>query len=151
MTVFGTPYGTILNTTGFQGTQPGNAVQATVPGVTPGVGLFPPNSNSQSGATALSEQAKGNLIANALVTNLGTADSRPGRSLLETEGMGQAKGTNSKLVSTFGASLNDDIGGGAGPGAGGLNQTPDPGCGESTIGVHNGYANQFTATTQYQG
>ncbi len=49
MTIFGTPGGTPLNTSFFQGTAPGNAVQAALQVVQPGVGMFPPGSNNNSG------------------------------------------------------------------------------------------------------
>jgi hypothetical protein len=130
MTVFGTPYGTPLNATGFQGTQPGNAVQATVPGLSPGVGMFPPNSNNASGESVLSAQARGALVANTLVTNAGK-HAAGGRTLLETEGKGGAAGYNGSAGGFD--SLNSDANGGAGPGAGQSNQTEGPSSGETSF------------------
>jgi hypothetical protein len=71
MTIYGTPGGTPLNYTGFQGTQPGNVAQAALQPLIPGVGLFPPNSNNFSGDTVQAATSRAALPMNALVSNEG--------------------------------------------------------------------------------
>jgi hypothetical protein len=71
MTIFGSPGGTPLNTTPFQGTAPGNPVQVTLQPFNPGVGLFPPNSNNSSGDTIQAATSRGALPINALISNEG--------------------------------------------------------------------------------
>jgi hypothetical protein len=153
MTVYGSPGSTPLNYTGFQGTQPGNPVQATLQVVNPGVGLFPPNSNSNSGDTALASVSRGATPANVLMTNTGTRDSRPGRSVHESMSAACSDGTNVSTMSTFGASANGDSAGANSLGAGGLNQTNSPGSGEASLLPANAYAATVTiaASPQYQG
>jgi hypothetical protein len=140
VTIYGSPGGTPANTTPFQGTQPGNAVNNTLPGI-------PPNMSVMAAVSA------GLLPVNALFTNLGQPDTRPGRSALETFGMGQGKGVNAKFQSVLGGSANEGPAGGNSLGAGGMNQTNDPGSGESTVAPHNAPATALTVAAQpvYQG
>lgn len=74
MTVYGTPGGTPLNTSGFQGTAPGNAVGATTQPVLPGVGLFPPGSNNLSGDSVMASMSRGSVPANTYVNNEGVGN-----------------------------------------------------------------------------
>jgi hypothetical protein len=135
MTLFGTPYGTPLNTTGFQGTQPGNPVQATLQVVQPGVGLFPPNSNNASGDTVLSSASRGALPANLNVTGFGTTSSvgivasSGGRTLLEALSNGGANGTGLQGGADY---MNSDSNGSGSLGAGGANQTEGPSSGQTS-------------------
>lgn len=69
MTIYGTPSGTPLNTTPFQGTQPGNPVQAMLQIATPGVGLFPPGANNASGDSTLAAASRGAQVLNAIPAN----------------------------------------------------------------------------------
>ena len=130
MTIYGTPGGTPLNKTGFQGTQPGNAVQTTLQPVNPGVGMFPPNSNSQSGDTALAAQSRGAQIGNQIVSNAGRTASG-GRTLVESMGRAGEVGYNGSAGGYD--SLNSDANGGSGPGAGQSNQTEGPSSGQSSL------------------
>jgi hypothetical protein len=150
MTIFGTPGGTVNNTPPFQGTTPGNAAGASLPGITPGVGLFVPNSNNASGATTLSEQSRGNLPHNVLVTNAGR-HAAGGRPLLESMSKAGALGYNGSAGGYD--SLNSDANGGAGPGAGQANQTEGPSSGESSFveGAAPATAPTLAAPTQYGG
>lgn len=135
MTIYGTPGGTPLNTTPFQGTQPGNAAQATISPINPGVGLFPPNSNNNSGDTVMASVSRGALPLNAHTTSYGQKH-QPGAGrtimdcLTDTDQNGaggtyQANGGSAEAVINGGNSL----------GAGGANQTPGGagGEGEATI------------------
>jgi hypothetical protein len=153
MTIYGTPGGTPLNSTGFQGTQPGNAVGAALQVVSPGVGMFPPNSNNNSGDTIAASISRGSCPANVLATNVGTRDSRPGRSIHESISAACSDGTGSSITTTFGGSLNLDASGGGSLGAGGLNQTTMPGGGEGNILPANAYVTTpaIAATPVYQG
>jgi hypothetical protein len=153
MTQFGTPYGTILNATGFQGTQPGNAVQAALQVVQPGVGMFPPNSDNRSGDTILASVSRGSCPANVDITNAGTRDSRPGRTVHESMADANATGTGAQIATVFGGSLNVGPAGGAGPGAGGFNQTDGPSSGVAHILPANADVKvpAVAAVPQYQG
>jgi hypothetical protein len=154
MTIFGTPAGTPLNQTGgFQGTQPGNPVQATLQVVNPGVGFFPPNSNNNSGDTIMASVSRGACPANVDVTNVGTRDSRPGRTVHESMASAEAVGTGSGVSTTFGGSQNQGPAGGNSLGAGGMNQTNAPGSGDTAILPANAYVATPTvaAAPQYQG
>ncbi len=67
MTLYQTPGGTPLNTQGgFQGTTPGNPGAVPIQSPSPGVGLFPPNSNNASGDSNLAAQSRAALPANLL-------------------------------------------------------------------------------------
>jgi hypothetical protein len=153
MTIYGTPGGTPLNTTPFQGTAPGNAVQASLQVVSPGVGLFPPNSNNNSGDTVLASISRGAAPANVLATNVGTRDSRPGRTIHESMSDANAAGTGPALTTTFGGSQNQGPAGGNSLGAGGMNQTNAPGSGAAHVLPANAYVATPTipAVPQYQG
>jgi hypothetical protein len=153
MTIYSTPYGTPLNATGFQGTQPGNAVGATLSPVNPGVGMFPPNADTRSGDTVLASVSRGTFPANVDITNAGTRDSRPGRTVHESMSDANATGTSSAITTVFGGSLNVGPAGGGGPGAGGLNQTNSPSSGDAHILPANADVKVPTIATvpQYQG
>jgi hypothetical protein len=140
MTIYGSPGGTPLNQTGgFQGTQPGNAVQATLQVVNPGVGLFPPNSNTNSGDSIMASISRGACPANVNVTNFGaTAHSglgtgaAGGRPLLEALCDGDSNGVSPTFTAN-GGSVNLGAAGGNSLGAGGLSQTTAPSSGEGVI------------------
>jgi hypothetical protein len=135
MTIYGTPNGTPLNYTGFQGTQPGNPVQATLSPVNPGVGLFPPNSNNVSGDSVLASASRGALPLNAQGAGYGVTSAAAagtgagGRTILTALGDGGANGTNGQVGVD---SLNSDLNGGQSLGAGGANQTEGPSSGQSS-------------------
>lgn len=135
MTIFGTPYGTPLNTTPFQGTQPGNPVQAALQVVQPGVGMFPPNSDNRSGDTILASVSRGSAPANALVTGHGLTSSAGagtgsgGKSVLAGLSSGGENGTNLQGGMD---TMNGDLNGGNSFGAGGANQTEAPSSGQSS-------------------
>ena len=153
MTIYGTPGGTPTNQTGgFQGTQPGNAVQATLQPVNPGVGLFPPGSNNSSGDTVMASASRGTLPLNADTTNYGTRDSRPGQAILEVMGKGAVNGSSANTVNPY-LWANGGASGGNSLGAGGMNQTDGPGAGETSIlaGSAPSSAPTLGAPPQYQG
>jgi hypothetical protein len=124
MTIYGTPGGTPLNTTGFQGTQPGNAVGATLPGLPQQPGLFPPNSNNQGGGSALDAMSRGTLPANTYVNNEGVGNSISLSTALSTgtDGGNQSSPTN-------GVPFGSAVGGGNGAvgGVGGANMNSNVG------------------------
>ena len=153
MTQFGTPYGTPLNATGFQGTQPGNAVGATLSPVNPGVGMFPPNADNRSGDTITASVSRAACPANVDITNAGTRDSRPGRTVHESMSDANATGTGTAITTVFGGSLNVGPAGGGGPGAGGFNQTNSPSSGDAHILPANADVKvpAIPALPQYQG
>lgn len=137
MTIYGTPGGTPLNNTGFQGTQPGNPVQAGLQVANPGVGLFPPGSNNSSGDSVLAAASRAACPINVHINNFGvTASSglgtgaQGGRTIAESLSVGEANGTNATFVNN-GGSANAGPAGGNSFGAGGQNQTNGPGSGES--------------------
>jgi len=136
VTIFGTPYGTPLNTTPFQGTQPGNPVQATLSPINPGVGMFPPNSNNASGDSILASMSRGTLPMNVqgsgygVTAAAGTGTGSGGRTLLEALSIGDRNGTGGQTG--IGDTLNSDANGGQSLGAGGANQTEGPTSGESS-------------------
>jgi hypothetical protein len=106
------------------------SVQAS-PGLnvpTPGQSLpgIPPN------MSVLAAMSAGLLPAGAMQTSMGTADSRPGRTVLESQGIGQAKGAGQSTTNPY-MFPNGGTAGGAGPGAGGENQTQGPTSGETSI------------------
>jgi len=135
LTIFGTPYSTPLNATGFQGTQPGNAVQATLQITQPGVGMFPPNADNRSGDTVLASASRGSVPANVEVTGYGVTSSAGivsasgGRALLEGLSSGGANGTAFQAGMD---TMNSDSNGGQSFGAGGANQTEGPTSGQSS-------------------
>jgi hypothetical protein len=137
MTIFGTPAGTTLNQTGgFQGTQPGNPVQATLSPVNPGVGMFPPNANNASGDSLLASASRATLPLNAqgsgygLTMQQGTGLGVGGRTFAEALSIGDRNGSGTQVgVDT----MNSDLNGGQSLGAGGSNQTEGPSSGEGSI------------------
>lgn len=146
MTLFGTPGGTPLNACGgFQGTQPGNPVGVTIQQQNPGVGLFPPNSNTQGGDTVLAAISRGALPINAIATNAGIKQSGTGRSLAEAMSDGDEMGYGGSANGFD--SLNSDANGGSGPGSGQQNQTEGPTSGESSFVEGSAPANFVTVTT----
>jgi hypothetical protein len=153
VTTFGTPGGSPLNYTGFQGTQPGNPVQATLSPVQPGVGLFPPNSDNRSGDTIMASVSRAACPANVDITNAGTRDSRPGRTVLESFADANATGTGTAIQTVFGGSANVGPAGGGGFGAGGFNQTNSPSSGDAHILPANADVKvpAIPAAPQYQG
>lgn len=136
MTIFGTPGGTPANTTAFQGTQPGNPVQATLQPVNPGVGLFPPNSNNASGDSVLASASRATLPLNAqgagygVTSAAGTGTGAGGRTILHAFSDGDRNGYGASVGVD---SLNSDANGGNSLGAGGANQTEGPTSGVSTV------------------
>jgi len=108
---------------------------------------IPPNMSVMAAISA------GLLPANAMTTNFGTRDGRPGQALLEVMGKGAANGVNSKFTSVNGGSQHNGPAGSCSIGAGGFNQTNDPGAGETSICPHNAPATVPTIPAQpvYQG
>jgi hypothetical protein len=157
MTIYGSPNGTTLNTTGFQGTTPGNAVQATLSPVNPGVGLFPPNSNNASGDSVIASASRATLPLNLYgsgygVTSQSGAGTGPGgRTVADALASGDRNGSGTQTgVDT----LNSDANGGQSLGAGGANQTEGPTSGEGSQASTQQPMNTFTqpsAVTVYGG
>jgi hypothetical protein len=151
MTIYGTPGGTPINQNGgFQGTQPGNPVQATLQIVNPGVGMFPPNSNNASGDSVLASASRATLPLNLQgsgygVTSQAAAGTGPGgRTLAESLSIGDRNGTSGQVgVDT----LNSDLDGGNSLGAGGANQTEGPSSGSSSQASTQQPTNTFTQPT----
>jgi hypothetical protein len=148
MTIYGTPSGTPLNYTGFQGTQPGNPVQATLSPVIPGVGLFPPNSNNASGDSLLASASRATLPLNAQGSGYGAtsqAGAGPGasggRTVAEALSIGDRNGSGTQAGVD---SLNSDLNGGNSLGAGGANQTEGPTSGEASQASTQQPMNTFT-------
>jgi hypothetical protein len=150
MTIYGNPGGTPLNYSGFQGTQPGNAVQATLQVAQPGVGMFPPNSDNRSGDTVLASASRASVPANVEVTGYGVTSSAGivsasgGRVLLEALSAGGANGTAFQAGMD---TMNSDSNGGQSFGAGGANQTEGPTSGQSSQAA----AQQPSSTLALQG
>ena len=153
MTIYGTPGSTPANMNPFQGTQPGSPVGSTIIPVIPGVGMFPPNSNNNSGDTIAASISRGACPANVLATNVGLRDSRPGRAVHESMSDANAAGTATAATTVFGGSQNQGPAGGNSLGAGGMNQTNAPGSGAQHILPANAYVATPTipAAPQYQG
>jgi hypothetical protein len=123
MTIYGTPAGTPLNQTGgFQGTQPGNAVQTTQQPFLPGVGLFPPNSNNLSGDTVQAAMSRAAYPINTYINNEGV-----GANLTIPAG-GPADG-GSQASASVGLDFGSASGGGTAGvgGAGGCNMNANAG------------------------
>lgn len=122
MTIYGTPGGTPLNTSGFQGTTPGNPVGATLPALPQQVGLFSPNSNNQGAGTILDAASRATVPANIQITNTLAGTGRP-NALLERMGESGPVGSTSTIGGASGYHpLTNSANGGSGPGAGGMNQ-----------------------------
>jgi hypothetical protein len=132
MTIYGTPGGTPLNTSPFQGTAPGNAaVGVTLPPINPAPGYFAPGAPAQatqgqeSTASAVSRAA---LPANALVTNFGLPRHAVGESLLASAASnGQSGAAN---IAANGGSL-QPLQTGDGLGVGGSNVNAVNGAGDA--------------------
>lgn len=162
MTIYGTPGGTPLNTSGFQGTAPGNPVGATVQTFIPGPGLFPPNSNSVSNDTQLAAISAGRLPINAQLTNAlagaSAATSIGGRTNSVAERMAES-GTSGSSSTIGGGSIGayhpmtNSANGGSGPGAGGMNQDLGANTGRSDTQCGSMPASLISvgAPIQYQG
>ena len=133
MTIYGTPGSTPLNTTPFQGTAPGNAPQATLQPVNPGVGFFPPNSNNFSGDSVLASAARAALPINTYVNNEGVGNSITISEALSTGSDGGNSASAANGIPYGSASG----GGGAGiGGAGGANTNSDIGkVGDTQLGA----------------
>lgn len=152
MTLYGTPGGTPLNTTFFQGTQPGNAIQATISPVNPGVGMFPPNSNNQSGDTVMASVSRATMPLTALTTSYGQkGHPTAGRTILDCLVDTDQNGAGSSFQAN-GGSAQQVINGGNSLGAGGANQTPAGagGEGEACIMPHSAPANNPTIPSPVQ-
>ena len=122
MTIFGTPMSTPLNATGFQGTQPGNPVQAALQVANPGVGMFPPGANNQSGDTILASISRGACPANVLTTGFGVSGSG-NKPIGEAMCAAGTRGTGAGFVANGGAANNGPNGtGGVNSAAGGMAQ-----------------------------
>ena len=157
MTIFGTPMGTPLNSTGFQGTQPGNPAQASLQIVQPGVGMFPPNSDNRSGDSVLASASRGALPLNlqgsgyGVTSQSGAGTGNGGRTVADALASGERNGAGTQTgVDT----LNSDINGGQSLGAGGSNQTEGPTSGESSQASTQQPTSSFTqpsAVTVYGG
>lgn len=150
MTVFGTPMGTPLNSTGFQGTSPGNAVGATLQPVQPGVGMFPPNSNNASGDTVLASASRATLPLNlqgsgyGVTSQAGAGTGPGGRTVADALANGERNGSGPQTgIDT----LNGDLNGGQSLGAGGANQTEGPTSGEASQAAAQQPMNTFTQPT----
>jgi hypothetical protein len=127
MTIFGTPGGTPLNTSGFQGSSPGNAVGAALPGI-------PPN------MSVLAAVSAGLLPSNALVTNYGQKHNPgTGRTLMDTI-VDVDSGVSAQFVQN-GGSMHSEANGAGGLGAGGQSQIQGIGAGCSDMLPPNAPAN----------
>jgi hypothetical protein len=158
MTIYGTPGGTPRNTTPFQGTQPGNAVQAALSVVNPGVGLFPPNSNTASGDTLLASVSRAALPLNlqgsgyGATSQSGAGTGNGGRTIAEALSIGERNGTG--IQTGIADSMNSDSNGSGSLGAGGANQTEGPTSGTGSQAAAQQPMNTFTqpsAVTVYGG
>ena len=150
MTVYGTIGGTPLNTTPFQGTQPGNAVGAALSPVNPGVGLFPPNSNNASGDSVIASASRATLPLNlqgsgyGLTSQAGAGTGAGGRTVAEALSIGDRNGSGPQVGVD---SMNSDLNGGQSLGAGGSNQTEGPTSGEASQASTQQPMNTFTQPT----
>lgn len=149
MTIYGTPGGTPLNTTPFQGTQPGNAVQAALQVVNPGVGLFPPNSNNASGDTVLASVSRATLPLNLQGSGYGATSqagagpgTNGGRTVADALANGERNGTG--IQTGIADSMNSDANGSGSLGAGGSNQTEGPTSGTGSQASTQQPMNTFT-------
>lgn len=152
MTLYGTPAGTPLNQSGgFQGTQPGNPVQAALQVVNPGVGLFPPNSSNASGDSVLASVSRGALPINVQGSGYGLTmqagagpGSSGGRTVAEALSVGDRNGSSAQVGVD---SLNSDLNGGQSLGSGGSNQTEGPSSGQSSQASTQQPTNTFVLQT----
>jgi hypothetical protein len=153
MTIYGSPGGTPNNTPPFQGTTPGNAVGTTLTPINPGVGMFPPGSNTLSGDSVMASISRGTLPANQDTSGFGIINSSGGRPI--TNCMSDSNPANGSAVAIVlnGGSPNGQACGGAALGAGGMNQTQTPGGGCAHPLPHSMPVANLTLTAgpQYQG
>ena len=105
-------------------------MQATLQVVNPGVGLFPPNSNNNSGDSIMASISRGACPAGVLMSGLGVSGSG-NKSVLSALSAAGQRGTGAAFAAN-GGSANYGPAGGDSFGAGGLNQTNAPGAGEIT-------------------
>ena len=159
MTIYGTPGGTPLNMNPFQGTQPGNAVQAALQLANPGVGMFPPNSDNSSGDSVLAAISRGAVPINAQLTNAlagAGATTIGGRPNSAAERMAES-GTVGSSSTIGGASsfhpMCNSANGGSGLGAGGMNQDlgANSGRSDSLAGSMPAKATAVASPANYQG
>jgi hypothetical protein len=148
MTIFGTPYGTPLNSTGFQGTQPGNVVaQVALQIAQPGVGMFPPNSDNRSGDSVLASISRAALPLNlqgsgyGITSQSGAGTGPGGRTVADALASGDRNGSGAQVGVD---SLNSDSNGSGSLGAGGANQTEGPTSGEGSQASTQQPASTFT-------
>jgi hypothetical protein len=87
---------------------------------------IPPN------MSVLAAMSAGLIPANILQTSMGTVDPRNGRTVLESMGAGQGKGSGQSAANPYGFP-NGSVTGGNSFGAGGMDQTQANGSGESTV------------------
>jgi len=150
MTIYGSPGGTPLNTSPFQGTSPGNPVQAALQVVQPGVGLFPPNSNNASGDSVLASASRAALPLNlqgsgyGVTSQSGAGTGNGGRTVADALASGDRNGSGTQ---TGVDSLNSDANGGQSLGAGGANQAEGPTSGEASQASTQQPMNTFTQPT----
>jgi hypothetical protein len=121
MTIYGTPGGSPLQITPFQGTAPGiAAVGVTLPPISPAVGLLPPNSDARSLESTLSAVSRAALPINAMITNFGLPRHAAGESLAASASGNGANGAAN--VAANGGSLNvTQTGNGLGSGGDNVN------------------------------
>jgi hypothetical protein len=120
-----------------------NNTTAASPGLqvpTPGQPLqgIPPNMSVMAAISA------GLLPANVLQTSMGTRDSRPGRTMLESLGQGSSSGMGLSAVNPYGWP-NGGTAGGNSLGAGGLDQVDGPSGGETSVLIGSAQGTQATA------
>jgi len=118
-----------------------NQVQAS-PGLyvnAPGQPLpgIPPNMSVMAAMSA------GLIPANVQTTSMGAVDSRAGRTVLESMSRGSCVGAGQSATNPY-MFPNGGTAGGAGPGAGGENQTQGPTSGETSILVGSAQGTQST-------
>lgn len=118
----------------------------------PGVGMFPPGSNNNSGDSVMASASRAALPLNVDLTNYGVRDSRPGQAVLEVMGKGAVNGSTANSVNPY-LWANGGASGGNSLGAGGMNQTDGPGAGETSILAGSAPSSAPTLGTppQYQG
>lgn len=130
MTIYGTPGGTPLNTSGFQGSAPGNPVGAGLPGIAQAGFVQGANGDSRGNQTILAQVSNGNIPVNLLASNAGVV-AAGGRPIIEAMARAGEVGYNGSAGGFD--SLNSDANGGSGPGSGQSNQTEGPSSGQSSL------------------
>lgn len=150
MTLFGTPGGTPLNTSGFQGTAPGNPVGPAIQSM-PGAAFVQGALGDVRGVTSVAAlQSNGTLPHNAQITNAGKV-AAGGRTVLESQARAGEVGYNGSAGGFD--SFNSDSNGGSGPGAGQANQTEGPSSGQTSLveAAAPGNAPTLTSPVQFGG